>query len=69
MLRSVTIRVTRRDCYEGALDPSGCAMLWQDEHWIPVAVPAGQSRDFVEVDLDARHMRRDRAARCRTRSS
>ena len=23
-LRSVTIRVTRRDCYEGALDPSGC---------------------------------------------
>ena len=48
MLRSVTIRVTRRDCYEGALDPSGCVRLWQDEHWIAIAVPAGQSRDFVE---------------------
>jgi hypothetical protein len=48
-LRSVTIRVTRRDCYEGALDPSGCARLWQDDHWIAVAVPAGQSRDFVEA--------------------
>jgi hypothetical protein len=49
MLRSVTIRVSRRDCYEGALDPSGCARLWQDEHWIAVGVPAGQSRDFVEA--------------------
>jgi hypothetical protein len=49
MLRSITIRVTRRDCYEGALDPSGCARLWQDEHWIAVGVPAGQSRDFVEA--------------------
>ena len=48
MLRSITIRVTRRDCYEGALDPSGCARLWQDEHWIAVGVPAGQSREFVE---------------------
>jgi hypothetical protein len=48
MLRSVTIRVSRRDCYEGALDPSGCVRLWQDEHWIAVGVPAGQSRDFVE---------------------
>jgi hypothetical protein len=49
MLRSVTIRVTRRDCYEGALDPSGCVRLWQDEHWIAITVPAGQSRDFVEA--------------------
>jgi hypothetical protein len=49
MLRSVTIRVTRRDCYEGAVDPSGCARLWQDEHWIAVGVPPGQSRDFVEA--------------------
>jgi hypothetical protein len=48
-LRSVTIRLVRRDCYEGALDPSGCAKLWQDDHWIAIAVPAGQSRDFVEV--------------------
>jgi hypothetical protein len=48
-LRSVTIRLIRRDCYEGAVDPSGCARLWQDDHWIALAVPAGQSRDFVEA--------------------
>jgi len=48
-LRSVTIRLIRRDCYEGAVDPSGCAKLWQDDHWIALAVPAGQSRDFVEA--------------------
>jgi len=48
-LRSVTIRLTRRDCYEGAVDPSGCVNLWQDDHWLAVAVPAGQSRDFVEA--------------------
>lgn len=48
-LRSVTIRLTRLDCYEGAVDPSGCAKLWQDDHWIAVTVPAGQSRDFVEA--------------------
>jgi hypothetical protein len=49
LLRSVTIRVTRRDCYEGALDPSGCVKLWTDDHWIAIAVPSGQSRDFVEA--------------------
>ena len=48
-LRSVTIRLIRRDCYEGAVDPSGCVRLWQDDHWIAIAVPAGQSRDFVEA--------------------
>ena len=48
-LRSVTIRLIRRDCYEGAVDPSGCVKLWQDDHWIAIAVPAGQSRDFVEA--------------------
>ena len=48
-LRSVTIRLTRRDCYEGAVDPSGCVTLWQDDHWIAVSVPAGQARDFVEA--------------------
>ena len=47
-LKSLTIRVTRSDCYEGAVDPSGCVKLWQDDHWIAVAVPAGQSRDFVD---------------------
>jgi hypothetical protein len=47
-LKSVTIRVIRRDCYEGAVDPSGCVQLWQDDHWIAIAVPARQSRDFVD---------------------
>ena len=33
-LRSVTVGISRRDCYEGALDPSGCVGLWQDGHWV-----------------------------------
>jgi hypothetical protein len=48
-LRSVTIRLTRRDCYADAVDPSGCVKLWQDDHWIAVTVPAGEARDFVDV--------------------
>ncbi len=48
-IRSVTIRLIRRDCHEGALDPSGCAKLWQDDHWIAITIPAKGSRDFVEV--------------------
>lgn len=48
-LRSVTIRLTRRDCYLGALDPTGCARLWQDDHWIAITVPANESREFVEA--------------------
>jgi hypothetical protein len=46
LLKSVTLLVARRDCYEGALDPTGCVVLWQDRHWIPVAIPPGQSREF-----------------------
>ena len=46
LLRTVTVLVTRRDCYEGALDPSGCVVLWQDRHWLPLSVPSGQNRDF-----------------------
>ncbi|NJO12538.1 MAG: hypothetical protein HC872_02720 [Gammaproteobacteria bacterium] len=41
-LRSVTIRLIRSDCYEGALDPSGCTKLWQDDHWIAIGVPASE---------------------------
>lgn len=47
LLKSVTIRLTRRDCYAGALDSSGCARLWQDEHWVALAVPPRESRNFV----------------------
>lgn len=45
-LKSVTIRITRRDCYAGALDPTGCAVLWQDRHWMPLLVPPQQTRAF-----------------------
>lgn len=47
-LKTVTIRLIRRDCYQGAVDPSGCVKLWQDDHWIAIAVPARQARDFVD---------------------
>jgi hypothetical protein len=47
LLRSVTVLVTRRDCYEGALDPSGCVVLWQDRHWVPMSVPPEQTREFA----------------------
>jgi hypothetical protein len=46
-LRSVTVQITRRDCYEGALDPSGCALQWQDRHWVTVTVPPREARDFA----------------------
>lgn len=46
LLRSVTVLVTRRDCFEGALDPSGCVVQWQDRHWLPLSVPPKQTRDF-----------------------
>ncbi|MGH8186543.1 MAG: hypothetical protein ACREUC_08265 [Steroidobacteraceae bacterium] len=49
LLKSATIRITRRDCYEGALDPTGCVKLWQNDHWIAITVPPGESRDFVEA--------------------
>lgn len=45
-IRSVTILVTRRDCYDGALDPTGCVLMWQDRHWIDVTVPPTEQRDF-----------------------
>lgn len=47
MLKSVTILVTRRACFEGALDPSGCNVLWQDKQWVAVSVPPHQSREFA----------------------
>jgi hypothetical protein len=46
---SITLRTTRRDCFEGALDPSGCVVIWQDQHWIRWSVPAQQAREFVET--------------------
>lgn len=46
LLKSITLLVTRQDCFEGALDPTGCTVLWQDRHWISIAVPPGEARDF-----------------------
>lgn len=46
LLKSITLQVTRRDCYEGALDPTGCTVLWQDRLWISVSVPPGEARVF-----------------------
>jgi hypothetical protein len=45
-VRSITLRIVRRDCFEGALDPTGCAVIWQDQHWIPVNVPPESERKF-----------------------
>ena len=48
-LSSVTFSIKRRDCHPGALDPSGCDLLFEDRHWIPLTVPAGESRDFASA--------------------
>jgi hypothetical protein len=46
-VRSITLRIVRRDCYEEAIDPSGCAAIWQDQHWIAVNVPPEEQRTFA----------------------
>jgi hypothetical protein len=46
-LKSMMLDITRRDCYEGALDPSGCVVIWRGRHWIELAVPPQQARDFA----------------------
>lgn len=47
-LLSATIRIVRRDCYEGALDPSGCVLLWEGSKRVSLSVPPGQQQQFVE---------------------
>lgn len=47
LLKSVTVRMTRRDCFAAALDPSGCDLLWQTQQWIALAVPPQQDRQFA----------------------
>ena len=46
-LKSLMLDISRRDCYEGALDPSGCAVIWRGRHWVKVSVPPQQARDFA----------------------
>jgi len=45
-LKSFTLEVIRRDCYEEALDPSGCVVLWQGRQWVEQALEPGASREF-----------------------
>ena len=47
LLKSVTVQMTRRDCFAGALDPSGCDLLWQTQQWISLSVPPQQDRQFA----------------------
>jgi hypothetical protein len=47
VLRSITVLVTRRDCYASALDPSGCEPFMQNQQWISVTVPPQQEREFA----------------------
>jgi hypothetical protein len=44
---SVTLNLLRRDCFPGALQPDGCEIIFQDQHWIPLTVPSGESREFA----------------------
>jgi hypothetical protein len=46
-VKSVTVLMTRRDCFPAALDPSGCEILWQNQQWIPLTVPPQQEREFA----------------------
>jgi hypothetical protein len=46
-LRTLTLRIVRRDCFEGAIDPSGCVVIWQDQHWIQVDIPPQTQRQFA----------------------
>jgi hypothetical protein len=46
-LRSVTVQVTRRDCFAAALDPSGCERFFENRQWISLAVPPQQEREFA----------------------
>jgi len=46
-LDSVTLKLERRDCHPGALQPDGCDVIFQDQHWLSLTVPAGESREFA----------------------
>lgn len=48
-LLSATIRITRRDCYAGALDPSGCVVLWDGSKRVDLQTPPGQQQQFIEA--------------------
>ncbi len=45
-LKSFTVAIVRRDCYQGALDPSGCVVLWQGQQWVELSMAPGEAREF-----------------------
>lgn len=45
-LRSFTVEIVRRDCYQGALDPSGCVVSWQGRQWVEQVLDPGEDREF-----------------------
>lgn len=47
LLKSMTLDIVRRDCHEDALDPSGCALLWQTRQWIDLSVPPQEERNIA----------------------
>ncbi len=47
LLKSLTLDISRRDCYAEALDPSGCTLLWQTRQWIDLAVPPEEARNIA----------------------
>lgn len=47
VLKSLMLDIARRDCHAAALDPSGCALLWQTRQWIDLTVPPEQEREFA----------------------
>jgi hypothetical protein len=49
LLKSFTLQVKRKDCYEDALDPSGCETIWQDRHRITISVAPQQTRAFASA--------------------
>ena len=61
-VRSLTLRIVRRDCYEGALDPSGCVVIWQDQHWMSISVPPNSQRDFANTFYARTPITRQRGA-------
>lgn len=47
-LRSVTVQIARKDCFEGAIDPSGCVTIWEDRHWVQVDLPPQSESKFAD---------------------
>lgn len=47
-LTSAIVEIRRMDCYEAALDPSGCVVLWKGNKRVDLDVPPSETRSFAE---------------------